>query len=346
MATICWARMSSGASRSAIGVDHAACARAHDGRALEELVAREREEPALGRAPSAWPERPMRCSAVAIERGEPTRHARSTAPTSMPSSSEAVATTTRSSPALRRCSASRRRARERLPWCAATRALAEPLAEVVRDALDEAARVHEDERGAVLRDEVGEAIVELGPLLVGAHRAELVARDLDGEIEVAPLARRRRLAAAAGPRPTSSRAATSMGRTVAERPMRCGRAPPARRTRSSRRSTESARCAPRLSRGDGVDLVEDDRAHVRRALRRPDAEVSRMKSDSGVVTSTCGGAADVLCRSLRGRVAGAHGRADGRGRARRARRPAAAISAMGCSRFFWTSLESALSGET
>ena len=38
----------------------------------------------------------------------------------MPSSSDAVATSARSEPALSRCSASRRCSRDRLPWCAAT----------------------------------------------------------------------------------------------------------------------------------------------------------------------------------------------------------------------------------
>ena len=49
-----------------------------------------------------------------MERGEPSRQVRSTVPTSMPSSSEAVATTRLSSPDLSRCSASKRRARLRL----------------------------------------------------------------------------------------------------------------------------------------------------------------------------------------------------------------------------------------
>ena len=75
-------------------VELAAPRGAHQRRALDQLVAGEREEAALGGgAAAAWPERPMRCSAVAIERGEPIRQVRSTVPTSMPSSSEAVATT-------------------------------------------------------------------------------------------------------------------------------------------------------------------------------------------------------------------------------------------------------------
>ena len=42
----------------------------------------------------------MRCRATAMERGEPIWQTRSTVPMSMPSSSDAVATTARSSPSL------------------------------------------------------------------------------------------------------------------------------------------------------------------------------------------------------------------------------------------------------
>ncbi len=53
-------------------------------------------------------------------RGEPSWITRSTSPTSMPSSSEAVATMTESCPAFSRISAESRVSRLRLPWCAAT----------------------------------------------------------------------------------------------------------------------------------------------------------------------------------------------------------------------------------
>ena len=57
----------------------------------------------------------------AIERGEPSWQTRSTSPMSMPSSSDAVATSTFSSPRFSRCSAASRCSFARLPWCAATR---------------------------------------------------------------------------------------------------------------------------------------------------------------------------------------------------------------------------------
>ncbi len=73
-----------------------------------------------GRAPTQCPDRPMRCSATAMERGEPIWHTRSTVPISMPNSSDAVATTARSSPLFSRRSASSRNFRARLPWCGST----------------------------------------------------------------------------------------------------------------------------------------------------------------------------------------------------------------------------------
>ena len=75
---------------------------------------------AFGVPSMLWPERPARCRNAAIERGEPSWQTRSTSPMSMPSSSDAVAASTFSSPRLSRCSASSRSSLARLPWCAAT----------------------------------------------------------------------------------------------------------------------------------------------------------------------------------------------------------------------------------
>src|SRR5262245_18484585 len=60
--------------------------------------------------------------------------------------------------------------------------LAESLAEVMRNAPREAAGVDEDEGGAVLADQLGDAVVDLAPHLVGGDRAKLVARDLDTDL--------------------------------------------------------------------------------------------------------------------------------------------------------------------
>ena len=84
-------------------------------RALHQIVAAQWKQPPFGSAESAWPERPTRWSSPAIDRGLLSWHTRSTSPTSIPSSSEAVATSARSAPALSRCSAPSLCSRAMLP---------------------------------------------------------------------------------------------------------------------------------------------------------------------------------------------------------------------------------------
>ena len=76
---------------------------------------------------------------------------------SMPSSSEAVATSAFSSPCLSRCSASSRCSFARLPWCAATCSSPSRSRQLARHALGHAARVDEDQRGAMRLDQLARA---------------------------------------------------------------------------------------------------------------------------------------------------------------------------------------------
>src|SRR6266496_5912863 len=57
-----------------------------------------------------------------------------------------------------------------------------------RHALDEAASVHEDQRRPVGTGQLGDPVIDLAPLLVGADRAQLVPQYLDRQIQIAPLA--------------------------------------------------------------------------------------------------------------------------------------------------------------
>jgi hypothetical protein len=75
---------------------------------------------------------------------------------------------------------------------------AQALGEVPGHPLDETPRVDEHQGGAVRAGHLGHAVVDLLPLLVRAHRAQLVAQDLDSEIHVAALAPRPRSRASAG----------------------------------------------------------------------------------------------------------------------------------------------------
>ena len=172
----CRAELRGSSSRSSSPRRMARTSAAHSS-SSSRVVAKSRP---FGSAPTQWPARPMRCSATAMERGEPIWHTRSTVPISMPNSSDAVATTARSSPSLRRRSASRRSCARQAAMMRQDGVLAEALGQVMRHAFGEAARVDEDEGGAILANEFGGAVVDLAPHFVGGDGAQLVARDLDG----------------------------------------------------------------------------------------------------------------------------------------------------------------------
>ena len=106
-----------GISSASSDPDRMACTSAACSNRSSRVVAKKRP---FGVAPRQWPARPTRCMAAATARVEFSWMTKSTAPMSMPSSSDAVATSAWISPAFRRCSASSRSARDSDPWCAAT----------------------------------------------------------------------------------------------------------------------------------------------------------------------------------------------------------------------------------
>ena len=120
--------------------------------------------------------------------GEEIWQTRSTWPMSMPSSSEAVETSTFSLPSRKRSSASSRFSFERLPWCAATNSAPMRLGQLVRHALRKPPRVDHDERRAMRLDQLDEAVVDLFPHLGRHHRFERRARHFDREIDLALVA--------------------------------------------------------------------------------------------------------------------------------------------------------------
>ena len=68
------------------------------------------------------------------------------------------------------------------------RVLAQPLAQMVRDAFGQPARVDEDQRGAMLLRQRGDAVVNLVPHLRAGDRAQLVARNFHCQIHGAAMA--------------------------------------------------------------------------------------------------------------------------------------------------------------
>ena len=169
---------------------------------------------------------------------------------------------------------------------------AQPLAQVQRHALDQAARVDEHQRRLVLARQRGDPIVELGPLLVGAHRAQLVLRHLTARSR----SRRWPTSTMSG----SGRSAHEQARRDLERPHRRRQPDPLQlspgATSASSRSSDSARWAPRLSAATAW-ISSTITVRTSRSARRPDSDVSRMNSDSGVVTRTCGGCRAAARRS-------------------------------------------------
>ena len=66
--------------------------------------------------------------------------------------------------------------------------LAEAVTQIVGDALGQGSGVDEDEGGVVLDDEVGEAVVDVVPLLAGGDGFEVGGGRFDCEIQVALVA--------------------------------------------------------------------------------------------------------------------------------------------------------------
>ena len=92
----------------------------------------------LAVSPTPWPERPMRWSPAVTDFGDSTCSTRSTAPMSMPSSSDEVATRQGSSPAFSCSSTTSRSSRASDPWWA--RAIGSSASSFSRSASRSAAR--------------------------------------------------------------------------------------------------------------------------------------------------------------------------------------------------------------
>ncbi len=280
-------------------------------------------------------------------RGDPIWQTSSTGPMSMPSSRDAVATSAGSSPARSRASSRSRRSLDRLPWWAATRP--SPRRSPRRCA----------SRSARRRVFTKMRVVRCARTCV-AMRSRIsphcswdatASSSLSGSSIVRSSCRRcprstiRHAGAPSGrlrpsPAPTRRRAIVSMGRWVAESPMRWGRC----FARASRRSSVRARCDPRLSRATAwISSTITVRTLRRRSRLR--AAVTRRYSDSGVVIRRCGGCRSIAARAL-GDVSPVRATTRTSGTTRPSSRATSRISASGRSRFSRMSAARALSGDT
>ena len=154
------------------------------------------------------------------------------------------------------------------------RLVAEPLAEVPGQALRHLARVHEDDGGAVLAGELGEAVVVLAPDLVGHDGVELRARNLERQVHrpAVPLVDDGARSAAGARQPA---------RHLLDRLLRRRKADAQQRLlRHARQALERQRqMRPAARADDGVDLVDDHRPHRAQhlaAARRRQEQVERL----------------------------------------------------------------------
>ncbi len=211
-------------------------------------------------SPTWWPARPMRWIPRPTEPGDSTCTTRSTAPMSMPSSSELVATMAFSVPRLRRSSISRRCSRAIDPWWAATRS--SPASSFRRAAsrsasrraftntiVDRCCRISSNRRGWI----AGQMLTRSGPAAAGPERGSSETRPSSDMSSIGTTTSTSiglrwpasTIVTGRGPVgvwPPRNRAISSSGRWVADRPIRCAGCG----VIASSRSSESARCAPRL----------------------------------------------------------------------------------------------------
>ena len=173
---------------------------------------------------------------------------RSTNPMSMPSSSEAVATTAFKLARLQPPFGRQPLLRGERAVVALDMAFSELLGELMREPLGQPPRVDEDQRGAVLPDQLDQPIVDLVPLFVHADRTEFRPRQLDSQVERSGVAdvddAATRGLSSPPPRPQPGTGPSS--RSVFAWP-KAQFVANASRTALSSRSSVMARCEPRLS---------------------------------------------------------------------------------------------------
>ena len=183
--------------------------------------------------------------------------------------------------------------------------LAQPLGQVLGDALGEGARVHEHERRAALAHQLREAVVDVGPLLARGHGLEVARRRLHVQLEVALVPE----VHDGGGAPRSGEEA----RDQLDRALRGGEADA--RGRALRHVVETREAERQVAAApvprERVNLVHDDRAHaaqgLARALRREHEEERFGRGHEDVRR-----AARHRLAHGRGRVPRAHGDRDGR----------------------------------
>ena len=223
--------------------------------------------------------------------------------------------------------------------------LAQPRRQLARHAFGHAPRVDEDERGAVLLDQLGEAFVDLLPHLRRHHRFQRRRWHLDGEIARRDdgRCRQRCTRAAARPRdpcrpgsvpPCRSASAWRTGRCAAAGRRTATQGAPATAPDASRACWAPARGSRRRSRC-GWSRAFCARTPSRAGCRATPASSPRCAAGACGARSRSPCGVSPVRTQVRMSTSG-----------RPCARSASRMPASGASRLRWMSLDSALSGET
>ena len=218
--------------------------------------------------------------------------------------------------------------------------VAQALAELMGQPLGQPAGVDEHQGGAVLGHQGGDAVEDVRQLLGGRHRLQLAVGQLEAEVGVPLMADVDHGRQGAGRRPAAGRRSRSGAGSPTGR-CACGR----RSQSASSRSRVRARWDAPLVAGHGVDLVDDHRLDACASASRPRSPVTSRYSDSGVVTTKLGGRRTISDRSALV-VSPVRTATRMSGGEKPSSAATAAISASGRSRFSAMSTARARSGDT
>ena len=268
IATSCWARMSRGHSGmrviSRFPRRMPRTSAAHS-TSWSRVAGKSRP---LGVPPRWCDARPTRWTVTEKLRGDSSCTTRSTAPTSMPSSKDAVATAQRTWPRLSFSSAASRMARDMLPWCATTWSSPSRCASwcatrsTWRRVLTNTSVVRCARISSATRSQVSSRC-SLEATAFSSSRGTSTATSSTRPDPLSTIAQARP--------PVRNRPISSIGLWVAERPTRTHRRPQS----ASSRSSERARWAPRLSRATAWISSTITVRTVRSVLRPPSLVSSR-----------------------------------------------------------------------
>ena len=187
-ATICCARISSGAAGISRRSNSPRANGTNQRGALDQFIAGGREQASFRQAhPPSGPRARRVASATAMERGDPIWQTRSTVPISMPKFQRSGRHHRPQLAVLQPLFRFQPQRARQAAMMRQNRIGAQPFAQMMRDPLGQPSRIHEHQVVRFSRISSASAVVDLAPHFVAGHRAQFVARNLHRQIHGAPV---------------------------------------------------------------------------------------------------------------------------------------------------------------